>query len=327
MLCSMSSLSSPHSPARRREVAERLLATTTVVPGDLESAIHELRIHQVQLEMQNEELRRATVETARYAELFDSAPVGYVILDRAGSVDQANHTAAHLLGLAWRRLIGQPFTAFVSSSDQDAFYLYLHSVRRSEAPETIRLRLRRSGGAPFWAQVDSRSGVLGEGDIVWVIFTDITANVETEEALASSEAALRTLVETMADAAILIDPVSGRILDTNAAASTLYGYSRDELLAMRNTDLSAEPDEMRQLTAGGPTADDTLVYIPVRLHRRKDGAVFLVEITGCFSTRDGRRILTVCIRDITERANAGEELCRRYGHHATDGEVAPPPGA
>ena len=90
----------------------------------------------------------------------------------------------------------------------------------------------------------------------------------------------------------------------------MYGYDRAALVEMRNTDLSAEPGETRRLTPEPPAGGGSLVNVPVRLHRRRDGTVFPVEIIGRYFTQGGRRVLTVAIRDISDRLHAAEDLQR-----------------
>ena len=90
--------------------------------------LHELRVHQIELEMQNEELRRAQAELdaarARYFDLYDLAPVGYCTLSEQGLILEANLTAATLLGVARGALVKQPFTRFILKEDQDIYYLH-----------------------------------------------------------------------------------------------------------------------------------------------------------------------------------------------------------
>jgi len=113
----------------------------------------------------------------------------------------------------------------------------------------------------------------------------------------------RQLFELESDAIVLIDNETGRLLEANGAASSLYGYSREELLEKRNTDLSAEPDKTRSVTLQGAPS-----LVPVRWHRKKDGVVFPVEITGRWFTWKGRSVHIAAIRDITLRIQADEAL-------------------
>ncbi len=129
-----------------------------------------------------------------------------------------------------------------------------------------------------------------------------------EEVLRESEERYRQLFEAESDAIFLIENDGGRILEVNGAASALYGYSREELLAKRNEDLSAEPEDTQKVTRETPAVIDQVVTIPLRFHRKKDGTVFPVEITGRFFVWQGRSVHIAAIRDITERKRAEEAL-------------------
>lgn len=128
--------------------------------------------------------------------------------------------------------------------------------------------------------------------------------------LRESEDLYRQLFESESDALFLIDNETGWILEANTAASVLYGCGRDELLAKRNTDLSSEPEQTQQVTTTTPPDPGQVVFIPLRYHRKKDGTVFPVEITGRFFLWRGRSVHIAAIRDISERRRAEEALMR-----------------
>ena len=161
------------------------------VPAELSAAVHELRVHQSELEMQNEELRHAQLELdaqrEKYFALFDLAPVGYLTLSGKGIVGDANLTAAHLLGVERRQLVGQPFSAFVFAADWDAYFRHLLKLAKTAAPQTCELRLQRAAAEPFWARLESRpQGVVaadGEPLRYRLTFADIHERVLAEEAL------------------------------------------------------------------------------------------------------------------------------------------------
>ena len=125
---------------------------------------------------------------------------------------------------------------------------------------------------------------------------------QAQEALRHSEHKYRQLFELVSDALFLIDKASGRILEVNRSASEMYGYSREELLGLRNTDLSAEPEATTQAT------QEELSVVPVRYHKKKDGAVFPVEITASHLDWHGRKAHIAAIRDISERIKTKERL-------------------
>jgi PAS domain S-box-containing protein len=150
---------------------------------------------------------------------------------------------------------------------------------------------------------------LADGSVIWHGFnTDITERKQVEEALRESESRYRELFEAESDAIVLIDNATGNILEANSAMTTLYGYTRDELLTKKNTDLSAEPEDTQRVTHGTPIISEQVVTIPLRFHRKKDGTVFPVEITGRFFIREGRPVHIAAIRDITDRKRAEEAL-------------------
>jgi PAS domain S-box-containing protein len=149
---------------------------------------------------------------------------------------------------------------------------------------------------------------------VLVSSVDITGRVRAEsqreaalEALRESEEKYRELFELESDAIVLIDNESGQILEVNSAASALYGFTREEMLGKKNADLSAEAEETRRVTQTTPVAADRVVFIPLRFHRKRDGRVFPVEITGRFFVWRGRSVHIAAMRDITERRRAEEE--------------------
>jgi len=131
---------------------------------------------------------------------------------------------------------------------------------------------------------------------------EITEHKRAEEALRESEDKYRQLFDLESDAIVLVDNTTSRILEANAAASALYGYDREEWLTMKNTDVSAQATETRRVTVEGGT------WVPVRYHRKKDGTVFPVEITGRHFTWQGRSVHIAAIRDITQRKQAEEAL-------------------
>ncbi|MBK9472302.1 MAG: PAS domain-containing protein [bacterium] len=156
---------------RRAEAMARILATKgkgypkDMSPEETWYLVHDLQVHQIELEMQNEELRRAHAELeimqSRYFELFDVAPVGYVVIDGTGLVTEVNLTTAALLGFQRAEMAAQPFTKYIARQDQDNYYFQRKRLFETErrSPSTCgcsRSTARASG--PTWRRL-SRGAV------------------------------------------------------------------------------------------------------------------------------------------------------------------------
>lgn len=125
---------------------------------DILALTHELQVHQIELELQNEELRRAQLDlqltAERYADLYDFAPVGYLSVDVRGLIVKGNLTAATLLGIERRGLIGAPFSRFIFVDDLASFHYLRHRMIQPQETDTIELRLQPLDGDPFWARLE-----------------------------------------------------------------------------------------------------------------------------------------------------------------------------
>lgn len=161
---------------------------------------------------------------------------------------------------------------------------------------------RRFNGSSYPVEAHLQFFKRDEERMILAVIKDITHCKQIEAELRESEDKYRQLFELESDALFLIDNQDGQILEVNKAAESLYGYSRDELLDLRNVDLSAQPDETRQATAR------QLSKVPIRYHRKKDGTVFPVEITAAQLTWKGRPAHIPAIRDISERLQVENAL-------------------
>lgn len=121
--------------------------------------LHELRLHQLELEMQNAELRVAqetlAKSEARYLNLYDFAPVGYVTVNKAGVILEANHTATALLQMPPGSLAKEMFSRLIFPNDQDIFYSCQKASFATNRPQTCKLRLLRKNSRPIWARLES----------------------------------------------------------------------------------------------------------------------------------------------------------------------------
>jgi len=129
------------------------------VPSErMTNLIHELRVHQIELELQNDELRRVQGELEKtrdkYFHLYDFSPVGYVTLTEKGIIDESNLPLSSMLGVERTTLIGKPFTRFVLGEDQDVFYKLRHRLLETEESQSCELRLVKKDGNAFFANLE-----------------------------------------------------------------------------------------------------------------------------------------------------------------------------
>ena len=180
-----------------RKQAEASLGERLPAPGgvtalslaEMGKLVHELRVHQIELEMQNEELRTAhdllSESRDRYSDLYDFAPVGYLTLDRHGLVLEINLTGAALLATDRPSLIGKPFQSFLVEEYAHAFFLHQREAFEARTRQRCEVKLRRSDGATFDAQLESLAAVDRDGQLTRcrTIVSDITERKRAEEAL------------------------------------------------------------------------------------------------------------------------------------------------
>lgn len=168
---------------------------------DVQKLIHELRVHQIELEIQNDELRgtQAALEQSRkrYHELYDFAPVGYFCLDEKNLIREVNLAGAELLGLERALLIRQRFSRFIAPDSQDAFYFHRKKVLASEDKQICELVLVNKDGARFHAQLQTMAVVDGASNSghLRIAVIDITARIRSEEQLKAANEELEQRVD------------------------------------------------------------------------------------------------------------------------------------
>jgi PAS domain S-box-containing protein len=189
---------------RLREQAEEAISANSnkwepFDSRDVNAVIHELQVHQIELEMQNEALREAQAEIeasqSKYSDFYDFAPVGFLTLDRKGLILELNLTAAQLLGDGRASLKGKPFSLFVPPDSQDAVYFYSNNVLGTAGRQTCDLVLKKKDGALFHGHLESIA-VKGDSDtMIRAVLTDITKRKQAEEALKRAHDELEQRVE------------------------------------------------------------------------------------------------------------------------------------
>ena len=184
----------------RSKVAMPLESVDAMSPAAARALVHELQVHQIELEMQNNELRRTQLQfdaaQARYFELFDLAPVGYCTLSEQGLIMEANIAATSLLGVARSELVGQRFTHFILSTFQDTFYLYSKRLFETSKSQTCELKMTRSDGVHLWISLTTTAAQSELGKpLQRVVLIDITDTKTMATAMQESEARYHALLD------------------------------------------------------------------------------------------------------------------------------------
>jgi PAS domain S-box-containing protein len=188
---------------RAEEIVEKKvvrLRKDPAVPSHEEALrlVHELRVHQVELQMQNDELCRAQAELSatreRYFDLYNLAPVGYFIVSHDGRILETNLAGVTLLGLPRAALVKQPVTRFIFKEDQDVYYLHRKELLATGKAHACELRMVKTDGSPFWvrltASVQEPSATPGRESalVSRVILSDISEQKQIEQDKAQLDA-------------------------------------------------------------------------------------------------------------------------------------------
>jgi len=208
-------------------------------PEETRQALHELRVHQIELEMQNEELRRAQAELdaarARYFDLYDLAPVGYCTVSEKGLILEANLTAARLLGVARSALAKRPVTQFILKEDQDIYYLHRKRLFETGAPQNCELRLVKKDGTVFWARLEAVVVKEADGAIVCrAVLSDLTGRKNRETELLQLSHVLKVHSESSQamlhaeNEQVYLDKVCRIIAEDCGRAFVFIGFAEDD---------------------------------------------------------------------------------------------------
>lgn len=304
----------PKDPAELRRSAEARRQAKPPESGpkalaDLQRLQQELEIHQIELEMQNEQLRASQAEIEagleRFTDLYDFAPVGYFSLDANGIIKQVNLTGATLVGTERGRLPGRRFHLLLAEADRRAFSDFLDRIFASEAGESCELKLAGNDHGPRFVRLDATRSP--DGQECRVAMTDITKSRAQTRLLELREFALNHAHE----AVYLIDE-AGRFVEVNDEVCRTLGYRRDELLGLSALDFHQEfpaaswPAHWAELKASGSLTIESV-------HLQKDGQPVPVEIVANYCEVEDRGYSLTFVRDITER-----KLAENQAHQLLD---------
>ncbi|MBM9536067.1 PAS domain S-box protein [Desulfobulbus alkaliphilus] len=249
-------------------------------PAQPQLILNELRVRQVELERQNEELRTARAqidaERARYFGLYDEAPVGYCTLSEQGVILGANRTAATLLGMTRDAMVRQPLSRFIHHDDQDIYDLHHKQLLKTGTLQKYDLRLVKPDGGYIWAHLKETVDQGEDGaPVCRVVISDIGERKRAEE----ENRKFRTIADKAVYGKAIAD-LQGHLLYVNRFYAETHGYSPEELVG-RNVSIFHNREQM-------PAADRLIAMImrdghfpPTKVwHRHQDGTEFPLLMSG-----------------------------------------------
>ncbi len=186
----------------REKVALSAQSLVTMAPSAARELVHELQVHQIELEMQNEELRKTQLQLeearARYFDLYDLAPISYCTVNEMGVILEANLATSDLLGEARRVLIGQHISRYIQKECQDDYYLCRKLLFARGERQCCELHMVKADGSDFWVNLTMASATTPSGETVQrLVLTDISNTKIMAMAMQESESRLRTLLNNI----------------------------------------------------------------------------------------------------------------------------------
>ena len=292
--------------AEKAKLVSLSLKAPEIKNKEIDEIIHKLEVHQIQLEMQNDELKRSlqSLEEAkdRYMDLYDFAPVGYLTISGKGAIVEANLTAATMLEVERSRLLAHGVDLFISTKDLTIWEHLLADIFHDYKKHSCELLLNRQDGSTFHALlISTRLKPCDETQLARIAISNITSHKKVEEALKESEEKLHSLLNSI-DGIYIITP-EGKYVDVNKALVKMLGYKNKEELMSVDTkkELYISEDER-------PGPDKRNRIFETRL-RKKDGSIMDAEISSKVISDNGKPMYYQgIVRDITERKKAERQL-------------------
>ena len=229
-----------NGPDLLRRQAEEILKSKRVTEpmeikcADEQSLIHELQVHQIQLEMQNEELVRAREEAEKlhekFVDLYDFAPVGYFTLDPEGTILEVNLTGCQLIGYDRSMITGRRFQAFMYPASIPGFNSFCRNLIECDGKQFCEVELLRDTQQRFYAHVEGSEIKNGRENarLLRMTISDITERKKIEEALHKERDFAESIIRTAQVIIIILDR-NGHIVFINPYMEEISGYTMDEV--------------------------------------------------------------------------------------------------
>ncbi|GAB4439816.1 MAG: hypothetical protein Kow0031_21710 [Anaerolineae bacterium] len=297
-------------------VRQRFSADEPGSQEDLRSTVHELRVHQIELELQNDELRRTQEQLKlaqrRYFELYNLAPVAYLTLDEQGVVLDINLTGVDLLGKTRNRLIGKPLLAYLSLNSTARFFENLTRLFETATDQVTELELKPSGGLPTTVHAVSRLAHEDDRPVCRMALINISRQKQAELGMRQSEERFRQFAESIDQVLWITTRSPRKVLFVNRAFTRIWGQPVEALYETPSIwEESIHPDDHQRVL----DAFDRWVQRQSATYQeeyrvvRPDGSICWVQDNGANVLYEGNRPVRMSgiAKDITPRKQAEEQ--------------------
>lgn len=305
-----------HEAASLRKKAEEIYQKekASIMPEysflDKNDLLKELEISKIELRLQSKLLKRAVeLENkafGKYQMLYDFIPVGFFMMGRNGEIFEMNHSSERLLGNEKKHLNNQKFRYFLTHDTQPIFDDFLQEIFELDVKPSCEVLLER--GMDDAVNIHLEGMLSDDPEKCFVTAVDISAYLQTIENLRESEIRYRRLFESSKDGILIIDGVSGKILNLNPCLVHLLGYNREELLGHELWEVNAfksigySKNNFIELQIKG---DIRYADMPLAT---KEGKIISVEFVSTVYIADHTKVIQCNIRDITERKRVEKAL-------------------
>lgn len=278
--------------------------------------VHELQVHRIELEIQNEELRRANCEAEelrrRYHDLYDLAPVGYLTMDEQGAIIEANLTSASLLGVDRSVLAGRPLSFFLAPEARKEYDAFLRRLLAGAPTVRCEVHLGVNARRRGWLLLDGNWGAAGRDKRhpVQLALIDITHRKHAEDSLRIAKEKFSLFFNSAPCLLGISTLPEGRCIDVNAAGLKALGYTKEEIVGRTTEELglwAVPEDRVRMLQC--LEEQGMVKNFEVRF-KDKSGRQHFGLLSGELIDLDGERHLLSMVWDITERKRSQEEIER-----------------
>ncbi|MGM0510892.1 MAG: PAS domain S-box protein, partial [Thermoplasmatota archaeon] len=288
----------------------------------IKELVHELQVHQIELELQNQELRetktRLQRSKKRYADLYDSVPISYLTLDKDGNILSANQTAVEKLRMKREELEDEGFYKFVKEEYKDPLYKHLRKAFKTQERQTCELEIKNNSSDDTSQKIDERKGQDFYGLLESKVYNyedevlcrtaliDISEQKEAKEKLQESEERYRRLFETAQEGMLILDAGSGKIIDANPFIKDMMGYSLENIKGKHLWEIETFSDISENKEEFNELREKEYVHYEELLLKTKEGKEKTVEFVSKLYNVGENEIIQCSIRDITDRIRAQE---------------------